>query len=203
MFALAACGGSQSASKESGSSSESGSGAQSEQSGGEAEEEQGEGEEDTPDQTASAGSGDVLVLYFSAANYKDADTVSSATPVTDGAGAVEWIADIIHDEIGGDIEPIIPSKDYPTGYDDVLDVSKSEADQNERPAFEKLGVDPASYKTVFIGYPIWWYGMLMIMETLFDEYDLSGVTIVPFNTHEGSDTAAQEIAGWLDGLDLK
>ena len=28
--------------------------------------------------------------------------------------------------------------------------------------------------------------MPMILETFFDEYDLSGVTIVPFNTHEGS-----------------
>lgn len=27
----------------------------------------------------------------------------------------------------------------------------------------------------------------MIMYTFFDEYDLSGKTIVPFNTHEGSE----------------
>lgn len=29
--------------------------------------------------------------------------------------------------------------------------------------------------------------MPMIMYTFFDEYDLSGKTIVPFNTHEGSE----------------
>jgi len=28
--------------------------------------------------------------------------------------------------------------------------------------------------------------MPMVMETFFDTYDFSGVTIVPFNTHEGS-----------------
>ena len=28
--------------------------------------------------------------------------------------------------------------------------------------------------------------MPMVLETLFDTYDFSGVTIIPFNTHEGS-----------------
>ena len=57
---------------------------------------------------------------------------------------------------------------------------------HDRPAFEDLGVDPASYDLVFVGYPIWWYEMPMIMDTFFDTYDLSGVTIIPFNTHAGS-----------------
>lgn len=39
---------------------------------------------------------------------------------------------------------------------------------------------------VYIGYPIWWYTIPMVMETFFDTYDFSGVTIVPFNTHAGS-----------------
>ena len=42
------------------------------------------------------------------------------------------------------------------------------------------------YDTIFIGYPIWWYDMPMIIYTFFDEYDFSGKTIIPFNTHEGS-----------------
>lgn len=42
------------------------------------------------------------------------------------------------------------------------------------------------YDTVFIGYPNWWGDMPMIMYTFFDTYDLSGKTIIPFNTHGGS-----------------
>ena len=129
---------------------------------------------------------DILILYFSADNTKDVDAVSSATPMPNGESSVKWIADIIHDEVGGDIAPIIPSKDYPLEYNALADAAKTEVDNNERPAFEPLSVDPTKYKTVFIGYPIWWYTLPMVLETFFDTYDLSGVTIVPFNTHAGS-----------------
>lgn len=36
------------------------------------------------------------------------------------------------------------------------------------------------------GYPIWWYTLPMPLYTFFDEYDFSGKTIIPFNTHNGS-----------------
>ncbi|WP_407384286.1 flavodoxin [Ruminococcus sp.] len=129
---------------------------------------------------------DILILYFSADNTKDVDAVSTATPMPNGESSVKWIADIIHDEVGGDIAPIIPSKDYPLEYNALADAAKAEVDNNERPAYEPLSVDPTQYKTVFIGYPIWWYTLPMVLETFFDTYDLSGVTIVPFNTHAGS-----------------
>lgn len=128
----------------------------------------------------------ILVLYFSANNTKDVDAVSSATPMADGVSSVEWIANIIHDNVGGDLVPIIPAEDYPLEYNDLADYAKQEKEDKGRPAFEDLGVDPTSYETVFIGYPIWWYEMPMIMDTFFETYDFSGVTIIPFNTHAGS-----------------
>lgn len=128
----------------------------------------------------------ILILYFSADNTRDVDAISSATPMADGTSSVEWIANIIHENVGGDLIPIIPSEDYPLEYDALADYAKKERDDGGRPAFEDLGVDPASYDLVFVGYPIWWYEMPMIMDTLFDTYDFSGVTIVPFNTHAGS-----------------
>ena len=132
------------------------------------------------------GKNNILILYFSANNTKDVDAVSSATPMTDGVSSVEWIADIIHDRVGGDLVPIIPSEDYPLEYDDLADYAKEEADNEGRPVFEDIGVDPTSYETVFIGYPIWWYTTPKIMETFFETYDFGGVTIIPFNTHAGS-----------------
>ena len=148
----------------------------------------GDSEESESDESgAQTGSGsDVLVIYFSANNMNDTDAVSSATQITDGKSAVQCVAEAIHEEVGGDIVPIIPKKDYPTDYDGVLDAAKAETDNDERPAYQKLPVDPTSYKTVFIGYPMWWYTIPMVLETFFDDYDFSGVTIVPFNTHEGS-----------------
>lgn len=142
-------------------------------------------ESNTASSAANTGSR-VLVLYFSAANTKDVDAVTTATPMVNGTSSVKWMADIIHNEVSGDIEPIIPSKDYPLEYDALADAAKAEVDNNERPAFEALEVNPADYDTIFIGYPIWWYTIPMVLETFFDKYDLSGKTIIPFNTHAGS-----------------
>ena len=65
-------------------------------------------EEQTDETTAATGK--VLVLYFSADNTKDADAVSSATPMVDGSSATKWIAEIIHEEMGGDIFlPVLPA----------------------------------------------------------------------------------------------
>ena len=103
--------------------------------------------------------------------------------------SVEWIANIIHDNVGGELIPIIPSEDYPLEYEALADYAKKERDNGGRPAFENLSIDPASYDVVFVGYPIWWYEMPMIMDTFFDTYDFSGTTIIPFNTHGSSGVA--------------
>ena len=137
-------------------------------------------------QTETAAGNSIRILYFSADNTKDVDAVSSATPMADGMASVEWIANIIHDNVGGELIPIIPSEDYPLEYEALADYAKKERDDGGRPAFEDLGVDPASYDVVFAGYPIWWYEMPMIMDTFFEQYDFSGKTIIPFNTHAGS-----------------
>ena len=142
--------------------------------------------EDSVSEDADKDSNDTLVIYFSANNLNDVDAVSSATPMVGDESAVEWMANIIHDEVGGDLIQIVPSEDYPLEYDATADLAKTEADSEARPAFNNLGIDPTSYSRVFIGYPIWWYRMPMIMETFFDTYDFDGVTIIPFNTHLGS-----------------
>ena len=144
--------------------------------------------EETADETSSeeTGGNRVLVLYFSAGNMNDVDAVSSATPMVGDTSATGWIAEIIHEEMGGDIEGIVPSVDYPLDYDGCIDVAKKETDSGARPDFKPLTADPESYDTIFIGYPVWWYTIPMVLETFFDQYDLSGKTIVPFNTHAGS-----------------
>lgn len=144
-------------------------------------------EENTEDAPGNSGaSKDTLVIYFSAANSNDADAVTSATPMKDGASAVGWIADTIAEETGADVVKIVPKKDYPLEYNEVIDQARKETNSNARPEFVNLEVDLTEYKNVFIGYPIWWYTYPMIMESFFDTYDLSGVNIIPFNAHEGS-----------------
>ena len=99
-------------------------------------------------------------------------------------GNTEKFANIIHDQIGGDLFKIEPVTPYPEG-DELFDYTKEEQDEDRRPEIQGT-VDISKYDTVFIGYPIWWYEVPQIIKTFLDQYDLSGKTIIPFNTHEGS-----------------
>lgn len=134
----------------------------------------------------------VLVLYFSE------------------TGNTQRLANLIYEEVGGDFRRIEPVDPYPTG-DALFDVTEEEANTDARPEFQDLNINMDDYDTIFIGYPIWWYQMPMILYTFFDTYDLSGKTIVPFNTHEGSGNGGtfQDIARLepnatvLEGLSIR
>jgi len=111
-----------------------------------------------------------LVLYFSV--YGTAKAVAEEIARQTGADLVE-------------IEPAVPYDSNRANYNALAAYAKKKHDEDMRPAI-KNEIDITNYDTTFIGYPMWWYTFPMIIYTLFDKYDFSSKTIVPFNTHEGS-----------------
>ena len=93
---------------------------------------------------SSSGSGNVLVVYYSA------------------TGNTEEVANYIADTTGGDLfelEPVEPYTDDDLNWsDDNSRVSQEHEDESLRDV-ELVSTDVEnwdSYDTVFIGYPIWW-----------------------------------------------
>lgn len=127
----------------------------------------------------------VLVTYFSPANNNTSDVISSATPMIDGESSVGHLASIIAQTTGASLAPIVTNEVYPTGYSETATKAKSERDNNERCDFT-VNANPEEFDVIFVGYPIWWYEMPMVMDTFFEKYNLDGKIIIPFNTHEGS-----------------
>lgn len=127
----------------------------------------------------------MLIVYFSPANADGVDGISGATPRVGDASSVEYIAQIIGGKVDAETAKIVPTDPYPIVYDDTANRAKSEQDQDARPAFE-LDINPEDYDVIFVGYPVWWYHLPMIMRSFFDTYDFGGKTIIPFNTHAGS-----------------
>lgn len=131
----------------------------------------------------------VLIAYFAVAENSDVDAVSSASVnVADGEarGLVRILAEDIQSVTGGDIFSIQTSTDYPGGIDNLIDYAAEEQDENVRPELTSHIENLDDYDTIFVGYPNWWYDMPMVMYSFFDEYDFSGKTIIPFNSHNGS-----------------
>ena len=133
---------------------------------------------DEPGQSGTAG-GKILIAYFSRAgeNY-NVGVVSE--------GNTAKFAKEIAAQTGGDLFEIVPVTAYPSSYDDMLTVATKERTNNERPAIRDTVEIFESYDTVFIGYPIWWGDLPMILHTFMESYDFTGKTVIPFNTHEGS-----------------
>ena len=118
--------------------------------------------------TETTKSGKILVLYFSQ------------------SGNTEAVANIIHNEVGGDIVKLETTQTYPSNYNELVDYAQKEQKQNARPELKTKINNIDQYDTIFLGYPNWWADMPMPLYTFLDEYDLSGKTIAPFITHGGS-----------------
>lgn len=103
-------------------------------------------------------------------------------------GTTAKVAKEIAVQTGSDLREIVPAEPYDghrSHYNSLLRRAEKEHDTNARPAIkDKLPIE--DYDTIYIGYPMWCYTFPMIIYTLFDEYDFSGKTIIPFNTHMGS-----------------
>lgn len=125
----------------------------------------------------TAGESNVLVAYFSWSG--------------NGQQMARWISE----ETGGELFRIVPSGAYGEDFDACADRAKNELDNEIRPELSSH-IDPeimAKYDVIYIGFPVWWYDLPMPVWTFLEEYDLSGKTIIPFFSHNGSSNGANSV----------
>lgn len=137
----------------------------------------------------SQNTGKTLVVYYSLVLPDGTDASASASRViVDGEpyGTTEYMAKVIQEETGADLFEIQTVQEYPTEYRDVTNQASQEKESGFRPELASHIDNIDEYDTIFVGYPNWWGDMPMALYSFFDEYDLSGKTIIPFNSHGGS-----------------
>lgn len=137
----------------------------------------------------SQNTGKTLVVYYSLVLPDGADASASASRViVDDTpyGTTEYMAKVIQEETGADLFQIQTVQEYPTEYREVTAQASEEKESGFRPELASHIDNMDEYDTIFIGYPNWWGDMPMALYSFFDEYDLAGKTIIPFNTHGGS-----------------
>lgn len=135
----------------------------------------------------------VLVVYYSMPETDGTDTNSGASRVVNGGqvqGSVEYMANIIRDTAGADIFRINTVQSYPGTHQPLISQASDELARNARPALSERITNLDDYDVILVGYPNWWGDMPMPVYSFFDEHDLSGKTIIPFNSHGGSGFAS-------------
>ena len=133
-------------------------------------------------ESSEGSSSRVLVVYFSRTGEQ-----YNVGVIDKGNTAI--VAEMIAESADADIWEVLPTDDhYPMTYSELTDVAKQEQNDNARPAYAGEAPDLSQYDTIFIGAPVWWGDWPMIMYTFFEDNKdgLSGKTLIPFSTHEGS-----------------
>lgn len=94
------------------------------------------------------------------------------------------LAEIIHNELGGDLVALELVNPYPDDYDAIV---KQVAQENETGFLPplKTKVDISKYDTIFLGFPTWGMQLPPPLKSFLNDYDFTGKTVIPFNTNAG------------------
>ena len=114
----------------------------------------------------------LLVSYFSA------------------SGVTKKLAQKIAKAINGDLFEIEPAQKYTAeDLDWTNKQSRSSIEMNDkssRPQITKKVFNMEEYKTVILGFPVWWYTAPTIINTFIEENNLEGKNIYDFVTSGGT-----------------
>jgi flavodoxin len=133
-----------------------------------------------------------LVVYFSMPETANPNNMTSeeknSTVIINGKvqGNTQYVANLIQENTGADLFRIEPEKPYPTDHRTLVDLAKEEQNNEARPKLAANVKNIDQYDVIFVGYPNWWGDMPMILYSFLESVDLSGKTVIPFNTHGGS-----------------
>ena len=123
-----------------------------------------------------------LVAYYSRAgqNYGNGGVIDLPK------GNTEVLAEAIAADLGADLFKSETVEPYPTDYFATTDQAKRELRENARPAIQGPLPNMEGVDAIVLGYPNWWGTMPMAVKTFLDGCELTGVTIAPLCTNEGS-----------------
>jgi flavodoxin len=132
------------------------------------------------------------------------------------SGVTSRIANEMAKQLKADIYEIKPTKPYTDADLDYRDDnSRSTIEQNNLATRPEIAIPLANldqYKSIILGYPIWWGEAPRIVSTFVSSYDFSGKHIIPFCTSGSSGvgssvtqlkTVTKGEAKWESGIRLK
>ena len=116
---------------------------------------------------AISDSGKVLIVYLSRTNNTKA------------------IAEIIHKNVGGKLVALELITPYPENYRAIVQQVVRENESGYLPPLKTKIDNIQQYDIVFVGFPTWGMKLPPPMKSFLHQYDLSGKTVIPFNTNGG------------------
>ena len=129
-----------------------------------------------------------LIAFFSRAG----ENYFGGSLRTVAVGNTELVADRIRALTGADCFRIEMAEPYSERYMTCIDEAKRDLRAHARPKLAAEPGDLSGYDTVVLAYPNYWGTAPMAVFTFLEKADLSGKTILPLCTNEGSGMGASE-----------
>lgn len=95
------------------------------------------------------------------------------------------LAEMIQKQVGGTLVALELENPYPKDYKTTVDQVANENATGFLPPLKTKIVNMENYEVVFIGFPTWGMQLPPPMKSFLKQYNLSGKTLVPFNTNAG------------------
>ena len=95
------------------------------------------------------------------------------------------IAEIIHTKVGGKLVGLELQNPYPDNYRTTVEQVAKENETGFLPPLRTKIENIEKFDLIFVGAPTWGMQLPPPMKSFLRQYDLSGKTIVPFNTNAG------------------
>ena len=95
------------------------------------------------------------------------------------------IAEIIQKNVGGTLVSLELEKPYPENYQQTVQQVVKENETSYLPPLKTKIDSIEKYDVVFLGFPTWDMKMPPPMKSFLHQYNLSGKTVIPFNTNAG------------------
>ncbi|VTP91856.1 flavodoxin [Sphingobacterium daejeonense] len=95
------------------------------------------------------------------------------------------LAEIIHENLGGDLHALELVTPYPEDYQTMVDQVAEENSSGYLPPLKTKIKNIKDYDVVFVGFPTWGMQLPPPVKSFLKEYDLTGKIVVPFNSNAG------------------
>jgi flavodoxin len=133
-------------------------------------------------------------MFSVCANPQNSSVSKAAKPSTDKKILIVYlsrtnntkaVAEIIHNNVGGNLVGLELQNPYPEDYKTTVDQVAKEGATGFLPPLKTKISSIDQYDVVFVGFPTWGMQLPPPMKSFLKQYNLSGKTIIPFNTHAG------------------
>ncbi|HEA30800.1 MAG TPA: flavodoxin [Leeuwenhoekiella sp.] len=95
------------------------------------------------------------------------------------------VAEMIQEKTGGDLVELKLKNPYPENYQEIVSQVDQENEDGFLPPLKTRIKNLENYDMVFIGFPTWDMQLPPPIKSFLNENELSGKTVIPFNTNAG------------------